>query len=962
MIKGWIKTRIALAAIGLVFALCGTIVAPFLPMLVERTIDGRVRDSVRLNPATMSDSSLQQFLNSSANVDYHLYNITNLYQALTVPNTPLRFSDVPVRTLRYVQKYNVEWDADADRVTYDEIATLQVHPDDQELLERPIIGINPFYVGVAAQVMRQVMQQQQQTTTPSADFTLLSEQLLTAGLLGGQILPAIAQTFTNGSLPFLARVRLLAVPLYLEMAQATSEAAGEWLADRDAWANGIARLSLRNASQFAGFELPRSLACSNPIAAAAALFDTNNTVSLVSASGANTWLSVVVASASNNNNTVALLVSGNQLTSDDVFLVAGWLAGLASTPAYEATACNALDQVLRRAVASSTVLEAAVADAGLASFLPPLATWAQVGALQWATGWVLAALLSPGGAWMASGVGLSENLLELQAGIDFYVASNPSASAAGSNQVFLWQTNPRLLLGPTQVLVPGAAWPVVLSTITATRLLSVLASNSAAYGALCQILGGVAGAYATVLQLELGAGQNLTAAVQQATAAANSAIATLSAANAALLLAAAGVDETNWYRVFCYLYNYLGMSLTGTLQQLDPQTGVAPQNNGLFASRTVSQMLFGYENNVGGVTIPPLTFGYPRPSDDAGMAVLLVRDGRQYAFGRRCERVMGLQDVNNVGQWSMYDGVASFSTNCDLVDPARTYTCATSAGRASLDWTIYVAPGETIAGSNDALHSPPLREGDSNILHQLVFYVPELQRRVPVAYEGPVTTQDIDLRRYRFDPIMSVGGTQDNPWKNNVQWKQGGVPDGLISLQALDGGLPAFASQPYFGRAPTSVFSGIECTRNGSSISCGDFDVDSHDTFLDVEPLTGLTMCGAKRLQANVRISASEYRTSATTNGWNYHYNNLFNNNNQTIYVPYYWVDQQDSISDTDAQTFRATFQKVLYARRIARQLRIAGLVIGCFGIVASLLLLMHAVRDYRRATYKHRVASLGCA
>jgi hypothetical protein len=86
-----------------------------------------------------------------------------------------------------VQKYSVTWDHAADQVNYNEIATLVVNPDDQWLLAQPIIGINPFYVGAAAQVMRQVMQQQAQSATPSADFTLLNEQLLTAGLVGAQV-------------------------------------------------------------------------------------------------------------------------------------------------------------------------------------------------------------------------------------------------------------------------------------------------------------------------------------------------------------------------------------------------------------------------------------------------------------------------------------------------------------------------------------------------------------------------------------------------------------------------------------------------------------------------------------------------------------------------------------------------------------------------------------------------------
>jgi hypothetical protein len=403
------------------------------------------------------------------------------------------------------------------------------------------------------------------------------------------------------------------------------------------------------------------------------------------------------------------------------------------------------------------------------------------------------------------------------------------------------------------------------------------------------------------------------------------------------------------------------MQLTGTLQQLDSTTGIAPQNNGLFASRTVAEMLFGYTNALG-VAIPAITLGYVRPTTDAGMAELLVQDGQQYR-GRTSARVMGIQDVSRVGQWVTYNGVASYVTNCDLTDPSRVDGCASAAGRAALDWTIYAAPGETIHGSSDALHAPPLKEGDGNILPELVFYVPELQRRVPATYAGPTSTQDIALRRYRFNPAMSVASAQTpNPWKNDAQWKQGGVPDGLISQQDLNGGVPAFASQPYFGRASASVFESMTCMRSGMPVSCGAYEVDLHDTFLDVEPLTGLTMRGANRLQANVRISASEYRTSSTSYGWNYHYNNLFGSDmtrtNQTLYVPYYWVDQQDEISASDAQTFRDTYNTAVHARHLAWQLRIAGLVCGVLGMVVSLLLLAHVTYDVWCARSPSRVAT----
>jgi hypothetical protein len=81
-------------------------------------------------------------------------------------------------------------------------------------------------------------------------------------------------------------------------------------------------------------------------------------------------------------------------------------------------------------------------------------------------------------------------------------------------------------------------------------------------------------------------------------------------ASPATMLARADVQSfitrTNWYAVWSYLYNYVGNELSGSLAQLDPNTGLTPQNNGLFTKMTVSQMLFGQYT----VSTTPLTHAH----------------------------------------------------------------------------------------------------------------------------------------------------------------------------------------------------------------------------------------------------------------------------------------------------------------------------------------------------------------
>jgi hypothetical protein len=364
--------------------------------------------------------------------------------------------------------------------------------------------------------------------------------------------------FGDPTQPFLVRLRMFLLPLYLEAAREASMNMGNWPADRDAWALGQESLSVRNASAFVGFELPRSLACGNPRAAAASLFDGNNGFSLVMTSGVTRWLSVVADTSTSVE--VMQLATVHQITLEDVSLVAEWIANVTQQGAYEVTTCASLSRALTQVASNSSALQAAMSSDGASAFLS-LATWAQVGALQWATGWVLALQVSST-ALAATGLGVSASqvsvfadvvtALEFQFGVNYYLTTNPSASFCavgcpiGSNQVLLWQTNPQLLLSATQVPpLNNDAWPVILSQVTATQLLNTLVSSSTTYGALCQILGGFTNIYATTLASSLGTGSNLSTSITLATTAITSAFSTLDALTLGLLTAA-HIDTTNW--------------------------------------------------------------------------------------------------------------------------------------------------------------------------------------------------------------------------------------------------------------------------------------------------------------------------------------------------------------------------------------------------------------------------------
>jgi len=994
---------IGLACFGVGFLVFGCI----LPAFVENVISSGVKDLVRLDPNVMDADALADFQNRTGHQNFYLYNLTNLYQVLTQGAKP-NFQEVgPIRTTKAPYRYNISWHTDQSYVEYDWLTTYTVHEDDQHYLSEKVIAPNPFTLGGAAQVLRLynggAAAMTDPTWKPNVRFTgnYLNEAIWTSGFFGQQVLPGVMDLFSNASSVFLTQVRGASMAYYTMFmpaycgGQATcmNEAKGNWSTGDKTWEQS----SPTAQALWTGFALPLPLMSSNPTAVANAVFDSNNVFGLANTAGLAEWAKLEALQKADPTSTATQTQAGKIMAGlgmdnpNDLGIIGAWLSTMTTTlpgdtagigAAYERSVCQMLTGVIQQSVTAgggATVFSQLYANT--ADYV--LTSWQDIGALQFGTGIVTASMLR-GSAAFVDGAGASiaaaaaasstdlaampfafdssrQEPVEFVQGILHYYNHNKHLTQAdtaswwpGSSQAGLWQVNPSLLF------MPDGVTPKQLTILQAKTLINLLENDPAAYGTLIQELLPIYAAYLGTFSTQFNSGDSTTwtSAINNATTAAQNAINVAKSTSGTYLgnstkTGGLGLDTNNWYMYWTYFFNYVGTRLTGYLADLDPSSGVTPSNKGLFAIQTVEEMLFGY--NVLGLAMPSIAGKRidARPYQD------LLNEDYLAHIGRHYRQDTGHKDIATVGQWIKYEGVSSYKTNCEYIDPGNDGYC-----NHLMDWTIW-GEDSAVAGTQPITNSPPFHEDDP--VTDIRLYVTQIGRAVPVKYTKDVEIKGIPLRRYQLNQAMiDADFVTPNPDKNEEQWYQSGVPDGLFSIQTLMGGVPAISSLPYFGLANSSVYSGkISC--NGQE--CSDvYDISKHETFLDVHSLTGLTMNGYQRLQANFRVSAQEWFTGlpagaptqgsypfypdgfmggAPPGGMNYHYNNLFacpdfksegriDTCRETLYLPYYWSEIYDTISDDDAQKVRDSNSEVDSARKLASNFRIAGITVGVISMVAG--------------------------
>jgi len=169
-------------------------------------------------------------------------------------------------------------------------------------------------------------------------------------------------------------------------------------------------------------------------------------------------------------------------------------------------------------------------------------------------------------------------------------------------------------------------------------------------------------------------------------------------------------------------------------------------------------------------------------------------------------------------------------------------------------------------------------------------------------------------------PDIYLGNAQELPF--NGDFYMLGYR-GMANLTAT-GTLDFYVSKPHFMDADAALIGNI------TGISVG--VKATHDTFLNVEPLSGVTMQAAKRLQLSVRITPMNVSTPLGYQYWGAGLPNQVTGQ----YIPVYWAEEYGEINDDSAQDF----VRLIYGgRMLSMGLYIAGEVAACALVIGAVIM-----------------------
>eukprot|EP00475_Leptophrys_vorax_P007134 TRINITY_DN1451_c0_g1_i1.p1 TRINITY_DN1451_c0_g1~~TRINITY_DN1451_c0_g1_i1.p1 ORF type:complete len:496 (-),score=129.57 TRINITY_DN1451_c0_g1_i1:146-1633(-) len=112
-------------------------------------------------------------------------------------------------------------------------------------------------------------------------------------------------------------------------------------------------------------------------------------------------------------------------------------------------------------------------------------------------------------------------------------------------------------------------------------------------------------------------------------------------------------------------------------------------------------------------------------------------------------------------------------------------------------------------------------------------------------------------------------------------------PNGLINVSAAYAGMEMFLSKPHFLDGSADLINGVIGLHP---------DASKHQTYVNVEPITGITLSAAFRTQVNFKIQPFNFTQGNVSDVW-------FENVTE-CYLPILWADQHGSLTQNQANQF----------------------------------------------------------
>ncbi|XP_029472336.1 platelet glycoprotein 4 [Rhinatrema bivittatum] len=299
-------------------------------------------------------------------------------------------------------------------------------------------------------------------------------------------------------------------------------------------------------------------------------------------------------------------------------------------------------------------------------------------------------------------------------------------------------------------------------------------------------------------------------------------------------------------------------------------TMIKRSNSSLFQNRTVKELLWGYKD-------PMLSL--------IEFLGIDTQTGVFYPYN-------GTAD----GTYTVYTGKGDLS---------KTAIIKYYQGSANLSyWNGYCS----IINGTDAASFPPFV--DKNKV--LRFFTSDICRSIYAEFEGEQNLKGIPVYRFVL-PAKAFASPQVNPdnqcFCTEPVISRNCTEAGILDISACKEGKPIYISLPHFLHASENKKNHVHGLKPNE---------EEHQTYLDVEPTTGITLRFAKRLQINLMFQPTNKI-------------DVLSKLNNTFVFPVLWLNETATIDDANAELFKATVTTPMNI------LMIVQVVLLCLGLVAFL-------------------------
>ncbi|XP_020617598.1 lysosome membrane protein 2-like isoform X2 [Orbicella faveolata] len=275
----------------------------------------------------------------------------------------------------------------------------------------------------------------------------------------------------------------------------------------------------------------------------------------------------------------------------------------------------------------------------------------------------------------------------------------------------------------------------------------------------------------------------------------------------------------------------------------------------LFQRKSVFELLWGYNDTfladlVDASKLPP---PFPQcPGPEGGLTDFVQLQYNNTYYGISAVNT-GQSDISRLEQFTMWRGQTHLSW-----------------------WSDEYA--NMINGTDGTQFSPDVSKDDI-----LYIFSPDICRSGYLRYDSEVTEKRIKLYRFTIPEEMYLSGDVYSPNKGFCV-SPGCLPTGLLNVSLCQPmNPPVVMSPPHFYQSNKSLLETVNGLHPMKS---------AHQTLLDVEPLTGIVMRAAKRLQVNIALEPVD--TFNQTSG-----------KFKPVFLPVMFANESALITDQKAAEFR---------------------------------------------------------